>query len=202
MQLKRALAWQRELDAGEVASRAALARREGLSRARVTQVMKLLELATPIQAVVLGDHQADVALSVRELHDLAQVESEHQPAELEARLVRARDEALVARACDLGRPLGFQHLFARARHWQGLLDTGEFPSVRELAQAEGLSTSRVSDMLNLLCLAPEIAAALDVPVEQAPEGVTWRDLQRLARVRGWEEQRVVASRLITDQVRL
>jgi ParB-like chromosome segregation protein Spo0J len=34
--LARALDWQRQLDAGEVASRADIARREGLSRARVT----------------------------------------------------------------------------------------------------------------------------------------------------------------------
>jgi hypothetical protein len=38
--LARALEWQRELDAGEVASRAEIARREGISRARVTQIMR------------------------------------------------------------------------------------------------------------------------------------------------------------------
>ena len=37
--LARALEWQRQLDAGEVASRAEIARREGISRARVTQIM-------------------------------------------------------------------------------------------------------------------------------------------------------------------
>ncbi len=193
VQLTRALAWQRELDVGEVDSRAALARREGLSRARVTQVMKLLDLVPEVQAVVLGDRGAEVALSVRELRDLALVEPEGQANELEARLVQARDEALVARACDLGRPLGFQHLFARARRWQGLLDAGEFGSVRELAQVEGLSPGRVSDVLNLLCLAPEIAAVLDVPAEQAPEGVPWRDVMRVARVRGWEGQIAAAD---------
>jgi hypothetical protein len=34
-----AIEWQRQLDAGEVETRAAIARREGLTRARVTQVM-------------------------------------------------------------------------------------------------------------------------------------------------------------------
>lgn len=170
-------------------SRAALARREGLSRARVTQVMKLVELAAPVQAVVLGDLEAEVALSVRELRELAKVGPGCQEAELETRLVQARDEYLVARACDRGRPLGFQHLFAKARRWQGQLDGGDFSSVRELAQAEGLSASRVSDVLNLLCLAPEIATVLDVPAERAPKGVTWREVQRMGRVRGWEGQR-------------
>jgi hypothetical protein len=36
---ERAVEWLRQLEAGEVASRAALARREGLSRARVSQVL-------------------------------------------------------------------------------------------------------------------------------------------------------------------
>jgi len=195
VQLKRAIGWQRELNAGEVASRAALARREGLSRARVTQVMKLGELVAPIQAVVLGEREAEVALSVRVLRGLAATEVELQVAEFEALLVQARDEALVARACDRGRPLGFQHLFARARRWQGLLDAGEFSSVRELAQVEGLSASRVSDVLSLLCLAPEIAAVLDVAPERAPKEVTWRDVLKVARMRGFVSQRKAFTRM-------
>jgi ParB-like chromosome segregation protein Spo0J len=49
--LARALEWQRQLDAGEVASRADIARREGLSRARVTQIMRALALTTAVLAV-------------------------------------------------------------------------------------------------------------------------------------------------------
>jgi hypothetical protein len=40
--LKRAVEWQRQLDSGQVRSRAAIARREGLTRARVTQIMNML----------------------------------------------------------------------------------------------------------------------------------------------------------------
>jgi hypothetical protein len=40
--LKRAVEWQRQLDSGQVRSRAEIARREGLTRARVTQIMNLL----------------------------------------------------------------------------------------------------------------------------------------------------------------
>jgi len=40
--LKRAVEWQRQLTLGLVRSRAAIARREGLTRARVTQIMNLL----------------------------------------------------------------------------------------------------------------------------------------------------------------
>jgi CRP-like cAMP-binding protein len=44
--LARALEWQRELDSGEVASRAEIARREGISRARVTQIMNAPSAST------------------------------------------------------------------------------------------------------------------------------------------------------------
>ena len=52
--LRRALEWRRELDAGEVASQAAIARREGVTRARVTQVLMLLRLAPDIQERMLS----------------------------------------------------------------------------------------------------------------------------------------------------
>ncbi|MDY7011872.1 MAG: hypothetical protein SVV80_14160, partial [Planctomycetota bacterium] len=51
--LRKALEWRRQLDAGEVASQAEVARREGLTRARVTQVMMLLRLAPEIQERIL-----------------------------------------------------------------------------------------------------------------------------------------------------
>ncbi len=45
--LLKAMEWRRQLDAGEVASQADIARREGITRARVTQIMMLLRLAPP-----------------------------------------------------------------------------------------------------------------------------------------------------------
>ena len=52
--LRKALEWRRELDAGEVSSQAAIARREGLTRARVTQILILLRLAPEIQERILN----------------------------------------------------------------------------------------------------------------------------------------------------
>ena len=52
--IRKALEWRRELDAGEVASQADIARREGLTRARVTQVLMLLRLAPDIQKAILA----------------------------------------------------------------------------------------------------------------------------------------------------
>ena len=51
--LRKALEWRRQLDAGEVANQAAIARREGISRARVTQILALLRLAPAIKDQVL-----------------------------------------------------------------------------------------------------------------------------------------------------
>ena len=50
--LRTAIAWQAEIDAGNV-NRAAIARREGISRARGTQVMKLLHLGHDQQQAIL-----------------------------------------------------------------------------------------------------------------------------------------------------
>jgi len=51
--LRKAQEWRRQIDEGEVLSQAEIARREGLTRARVTQVLGLLKLAPEIQACIL-----------------------------------------------------------------------------------------------------------------------------------------------------
>jgi len=43
--LRKALEWRRQLDYGELRNQAEIARREGITRARVTQIMALLRLA-------------------------------------------------------------------------------------------------------------------------------------------------------------
>ena len=52
--LLKARQWRRQIDAGEVADQATIARRKGLSRARVTQVLMLLRLAPDIQEAILS----------------------------------------------------------------------------------------------------------------------------------------------------
>lgn len=46
--------WQRQLDAGEVGTQADIARREGITRARVTQIMAMLRLAPEIQEYLMA----------------------------------------------------------------------------------------------------------------------------------------------------
>ena len=52
--LPKAVEWRRQLDGGEVESQAAIAGREGITRARVCQVMSLLRLAPTLQRRILA----------------------------------------------------------------------------------------------------------------------------------------------------
>lgn len=75
--LRTAQEWRRQIDAGEVENQAAIARREGITRARVTQVMGLLRLAPEIQEHVLSlpDMVRRSAITERALRPIARKES-------------------------------------------------------------------------------------------------------------------------------
>ena len=68
------------IDGGQVGSRAALARRLGVSRARVTQVLNLLSLnPSVIDAIVqLGDPLVAPAISERSLRQLVRMDRRHR----------------------------------------------------------------------------------------------------------------------------
>ncbi|MFH1690930.1 MAG: hypothetical protein ABIE42_11975 [Candidatus Eisenbacteria bacterium] len=78
--LQMAMEWQRQLDAGEVDTQAEIARREGITRARVTQVMALLRLAPEIQDLILAmpEGVGRPAISERALRPIAQIEDPKQ----------------------------------------------------------------------------------------------------------------------------
>lgn len=74
--LRKAQGWRRQLDAGEVSTQAEIARREGITRARVTQVMGLLRLVPEIQQHVLSlpDMARGSAITERALRPISQFE--------------------------------------------------------------------------------------------------------------------------------
>jgi len=78
--LRKAIAWQRELDSGAVARQADIARREGVTRARVTQVLILLRLAPDIQESILGltEHPDPPRLPERILRPIARIKDPEQ----------------------------------------------------------------------------------------------------------------------------
>jgi hypothetical protein len=91
---------------------------------------------------------------------------------------------------------GFQHLFAKARTWQAMLDVGEVRSVSALARQVKVSRHQIGRVLDLLTLPPEVQAALDVPVEELPQGVTQAQVKGLARVDGAEAQRAAWAEMV------
>ena len=62
--LKIAIAWQAEIDARGV-RRADIARRERITRARVTQILSLLELPHSVKEMLLDGHDEVAAWSIR-----------------------------------------------------------------------------------------------------------------------------------------
>lgn len=74
--LRKAIEWQALLESGEAANQAEIARREGISRARVSQVMGLLRLAPEIRQHILSMpetiHRA--AINERALRPIAPME--------------------------------------------------------------------------------------------------------------------------------
>ena len=82
--LRKAIEWRRQLDAGEVPNQAAIARREGISRARVTQILGLLRLTPAIQdqVLVLMDSAHRTSIGEQALRPIAQLndpESQIEP---------------------------------------------------------------------------------------------------------------------------
>ena len=74
---------------------------------------------------------------------------------------------------------------ARAFRWRGVLESGAFATIQELAAAEKINPSYVSRMLRLTLLAPDmVEAILD---GRQPEGVTLPGLLEGVPV-GWGEQ--------------
>ncbi|MCA3586394.1 MAG: hypothetical protein IOD03_22370 [Methylocystis sp.] len=79
---------------------------------------------------------------------------------------------------------------ARAFRWRGLLESGAFATIQELAAAEKINPSYVSRMLRLTLLAPEmVETILD---GRQPEGLTLPALLEGVPV-GWGEQRAACA---------
>jgi hypothetical protein len=82
--LQMAMEWQRQLEAGEVMTQAAIAQREGITRARVTQIMALLRLAPEIQKHILGmpDAVGRPAISERRLRTITRLDGRDRQVEV------------------------------------------------------------------------------------------------------------------------
>jgi hypothetical protein len=90
-----------------------------------------------------------------------------------------------------GRIARVARILAQAHHSQNLLDTGVVRTQMELAELTKLTTARITQIMNLLVLAPDIQEEiLFMPaVTKRAAPVTERDLRPLLKTLVWSEQR-------------
>ena len=75
---------------------------------------------------------------------------------------------------------------ARAFRWKRMLESGEFTTIAELAEREGIAPSYMTRVLRLTLLAPEIVEAI-LDGKQGPEVTLARVLEPFPVV--WSDQR-------------
>ena len=76
---------------------------------------------------------------------------------------------------------------ARAFRWKRMLEAGEFASISELAEREGIAFTYMARLMRLSLLAPEIVDA--IMEGRQPESVTLANMMDPFPL-GWKEQRI------------
>ena len=197
--LARARDFARRIETGRVDNAADLAAREGLTRARVSQLLRLLKLAPAILADLEEVEGTGPVPTEAALRKLAGTKSPERQVYEYRRLCGAEaagrpPQPPVRRALPPQR--GLQHLFERARRYHALLEAGEHRSLNELGRAEGVTGNRVAQVLRLLQLDPELIAQVDVVPSELPDGITEKKLRRVAGLRTREEQMAAWAALV------
>lgn len=92
-------------------------------------------------------------------------------------------------------------LVALAHRFDALLRAGAVADLADVARLAGVSRPRVTQIMNLLLLAPDIQEALlDLPRTVAGhDAVTERDLRRIASEPLWDRQRALWDRVARPQ---
>ena len=90
-----------------------------------------------------------------------------------------------------GRIPRIARLLALAHHFQVLLDTGVVRTQMELAELTKLTTARITQIMNLLILAPDIQEEILFmpPVTSGDPPVTEKTLRPVLQTLVWSEQR-------------
>ena len=88
-------------------------------------------------------------------------------------------------------------LMALAIRFETLLNTGEVEDYADLARRGHVSRARITQIMNLLLLAPEIQEALlFLPrIEAGSDPILLRDLQPIALTADWRKQRVLWGKM-------
>lgn len=106
-------------------------------------------------------------------------------------------------AAPLGSIPRVARLMALAIRFDHLIRDGEVRDLAEIARLGHVTRARVTQIMNLLYLAPDIQdAVLNLPrVEQGRDPVTERDLRPISALPDWRKQRRLWQVLESDQPR-
>ena len=111
---------------------------------------------------------------------------------------RARTE-IIARDPVVGpRPPRVACLLALAHRFEHLIQSGEVRDYAHIARLGRVSRARLSQIMNLLTLAPSIQERLLFlpPRQRGAELITERDLRQVVREPRWDRQRELFNRLL------
>jgi hypothetical protein len=103
-----------------------------------------------------------------------------------------------------GRIPRIARLLALAHHFQELLETGVVRTQMELAELTKLTTARITQIMNLLILAPDIQEEIlfMLPVTSGDPPVTEKTLRPVLQTLVWSEQRERWAALRTGSARI
>ena len=97
------------------------------------------------------------------------------------------------------RPLRVARMLALAHRMQAMIDSGEVDDQATLARRLGFSRARVTQLLDLLLLAPDIQEEiLFTRVLSGRDPVTEHGLREIVRASLWTEQRQIWARITSD----
>lgn len=97
-------------------------------------------------------------------------------------------------------PARVARLLALAHHIEARIASGEFRDYAAVARAHGLTRARLTQIMNLLLLAPAIQEdILHLEVLPGPEPVTERQLRQILKSVVWQEQRAMWHALLASR---
>jgi len=97
------------------------------------------------------------------------------------------------------RPAPVAVVLARALDWKRRIESGEAESQAAIAREHGLTRARVTQIMNLTLLAPDIQQeVLALKTRYANHPVTERKLRQVAHVGDWAAQRVRFAQLVAQ----
>ena len=107
---------------------------------------------------------------------------------------RLHEDLVTLEKANPGRPPRIACLLALAHRFEGMVRSGAVKDYAELARLGQVTRARVTQIMNLLNLAPEIQECLLWLPSECRGEVTERDLRRIAGEVRWDRQRALFRR--------